>query len=87
LLSAERIYCKITESWRLQSVVSLSLENVAAPLYHKLSVALNFLLVSLSHALGQYSDTRTKNFLFRSSLHQVQPAPAPQMRVPAASGS
>jgi len=37
-------------------------------LYHKLSVAWIFLLMSLSHALRQHSVTRTKNFL---------PTPAP----------
>jgi len=60
---AERISCKVTWSWKLQYVISSPLENVAAPLYGELSVALNFLLMSHSHAPGQYSVTRTKNLL------------------------
>jgi len=55
--------CKITESWKLQPVVSSPLENVATPLYHKLSVALNFLHMSLSHSLGQRSVSHTNNFI------------------------
>ena len=69
-LHAKRISCTITENWKLQSVVSPPLENVAIPLYHKLSVALNFLLTSFSHALSQHPVARTKNFLSRT-----RPAP------------
>jgi len=60
---AERIYCNITESWKLQSVVSPPQENVPTPLYYKFSVPLNFLLISLSYALGQHSVIRTNHFL------------------------
>jgi len=50
---------------------------------------------SLSHALGNHSVARTKNFLIpaRPDSHQVQPAsmalrvPAPQMRLPATCAS
>jgi len=35
---AKDISCKVIESWKVQSVVSPPLENVAATLYHKLSV-------------------------------------------------
>jgi len=45
--------------------------SCSTPLYHKLSVALTFLLMSLSHALSQHSVTRTKNFLSRA-----RPAPS-----------
>jgi len=62
----ERISWKITESWKLQSVVSPLLENVAATLYHKLSMALHFFLMSLSHALNQHSFNCTKNILSSS---------------------
>jgi len=59
-------------------MVSSPLENVAAPLHHKLSVVLKLLLmplshalsqcaVTLSHALSQCAVTRTWNFL--SSAH------------------
>jgi len=65
-LHTERISCMITESWKLQSVVSPPLENVTTPLYHKRSVPLNFLLVILSHALDQHSVTPTANFLYRA---------------------
>jgi len=68
---AERISCKITERWKIQSIVSPLLENVATPLREKLSVVLNFLLVSLSPALGQHSVARTKNF-----LSHARPAPS-----------
>ena len=61
----ERISCKITDSWKLQSVVSPPTENVSTLLYHQHSVALNFLLMSLSHAFGQHSVTRTKDVLSR----------------------
>ena len=48
-------------------------------LYLKLSVALNSLLMLLSHALSQYSVNRTKNFLSRA-----RPTPARStLRVPA----
>jgi len=57
----ERISCKFTESWILQSVVSPPLANSASPSCHKLSVALTFLRMPVSHALDQYSVTRTKN--------------------------
>ena len=67
---AERISCKVTETGKLQSVVSPTLENVATPSYHKLYVKLNVLLTPLSHALNQHSVTRTKNFF-------SYPAPAP----------
>jgi len=39
---------------------------LATPLYHKLSVALHLLLVSLSHAFDQHSVTRIKNVLPRA---------------------
>jgi len=55
---------------------------------HKVSVALTFLLMSLSHALNQHSITRTKNFLScaRPTAAGILclcgfPQP-PQMRVP-----
>jgi len=35
----ERISCNITQSWKLQPVVSPPRENVATPLYWKLSLA------------------------------------------------
>jgi len=63
---AERISCRTTESWKLQSVASPLLENLAATLYHKLSIALHFLLMSPSHVLNQHSFTCTKNILFSS---------------------
>ena len=71
---AERISCKITERQKFQSAVSLKLEYVATPVYHKLSVALHF-CPSLSDALGQHSVTRTMNFLSRAWLtpHQFNP--------------
>jgi len=48
----ERISCKIADRWKHQSVVSPPMENVATPLYRKLSAPLNFLLLSISrHAL------------------------------------
>jgi len=77
----EPISCKITESWKLQPVISSSVENVVAPLHRKLSLL--FLLMSPSDALGQHSGIHTKDFLSRTrpSLHQVQPAPVRQMRV------
>ena len=53
---------KITEIWNLQSVISSPLENVSTPLYHQLSVALNFSLMSLSHAQNQHSVTRRQHF-------------------------
>ena len=56
----ERISCKFTQSWILQSVVSPPLANSASLLCHKLSVALNFLRMPISHALDQYSATRSK---------------------------
>ena len=65
------ISCKITESWKLRSVVSPPLANVATPLSCKPSVALNFLLMSLSHALGQHSVARKKTILSRA-----RPAPS-----------
>jgi len=37
--------------------------HYATPLCHKLSIALTFLLMSLSHSLGQRSVTSTNNFL------------------------
>jgi len=58
----------ISISWKLQSVFSPPLENVASFLYRKLSVALNFLLMLFSHALSHHSVTRT-NFLTRSRTH------------------
>jgi len=72
---AERIYCKINKSWIPQFVVSQLLENVVVtPLYHKLSATLNFLLISLFHALGQHSVTHKNYFLShaRPDQHQVQ---------------
>ena len=56
----ERISCKFTESWILQSVVSPPLANSASPSCHKLSVALKFLRMPVSNALEHYSVTRTK---------------------------
>jgi len=62
------------------------------PLQHKLSVALSFFLMAISHTLGQHTvNTRTENSLSRPTLHQVHFAtarvalrvPAPQMLVPA----
>ena len=50
-------------------------QSLSTPLCHKLSVALIFLLMSLSHALSQHSVTRTKNLL--SPPHQVQTVLAP----------
>jgi len=81
----------------LWSRVSSQLENLATSLYHKLSVALNFFLMSLLHALSQHSVTRTKNFLSRvrstpsstrarpapARIALLVPAPGLQMRVPA----
>jgi len=67
---AERIFCNITEIWKLQPAVSPTHKNVSTPFYHKLSVAFNFMLMSLPHALSQHSVTRAKNFLSRS-----RPAP------------
>jgi len=63
---AEHISCKINVIYKLQSVVLPTLENVASPLYHKLSVALNFLLMSFSQALSQHSVPHMKNFLSRA---------------------
>jgi len=67
-------------------------ENVATSLYQKLYVALNFLLMSLSHAMGQRSVTRTNNFLFRlvpsstrarpARIALLVPAPTPQCGFP-----
>ena len=57
----ERISCKFTESWILQSVFSPPLANSASPSCHKLSVALTFLRMPISNALDHYSVTRTKN--------------------------
>jgi len=82
----ERISCRLNEIWNVQSVVSLPpVVNVSAPFYHKLSLALNYLLLPLSHALEQHSVTQTKDFLScsRPLPDQVQPVPALQMRVPA----
>jgi len=58
-------FCKITNSWKLPSVVCLATagEWLYILVYHKLSVALNFLFMLLSHALGQHSVVCTKNFL------------------------
>jgi len=55
-----------TESWKLRPVVSPL--HVDTPLHPKLSAALNFLLMSLPHALDQHSVTRTNNFLPRPAL-------------------
>jgi len=57
--------------------VSPLLENAVAPLYRKFSVPLTFLLISLSHALGQHSVTRTKISYSATVPYQVQPASAP----------
>ena len=68
---AERISCKIIESWKLQSVVCPV--HIAAPLYRELCVALNFLLMSLSHALGKHSVSCTKNVLSRALPTRIAP--------------
>ena len=47
----ECISCNTIKNWKLQHVVFPPLNNVCTPLYHKLSVVLNFFLMSLSHAL------------------------------------
>jgi len=44
-------------------IVHCSCQSFSTSLYHNLSVALIFLLRSLSHALSQYSITCTKRFL------------------------
>jgi len=61
-------------------------QSFSASLYHKLSVALIFLLMSLSQALSQHPVTRTKNFLSRARLAPTRitlwvPTPALQMQV------
>jgi len=48
--------------------------NDAIALYGKLYVALNFLLIPLSHALGDHPVTRTNNLLTRTP-------PSPQRHV------
>jgi len=53
LPSSSMYFLQATESYKLQSI-----ENFTSSLYRKLSVALNFLLMSL--ALGQHSVTCTK---------------------------
>jgi len=63
-------------------VASPPLEEAATPLYRMPSVALNFLLISISHALGPHSFTR-KKFSNPARIALRVPAPAPQMRVPA----
>jgi len=78
----ERIFGKIIESWTLQICGNSPLENVTTSLYRNLSVALNFLFILLSHALGQHSVTRTKNFLSRA-----RPAPSPTRTRPANAGT
>jgi len=68
------------ETWKLQSVFSPPLENVAKPLHHKLSVAFYFLLMSLSP--GQHSVILTKNSY--PAPDPTRPAPASlALRVPA----
>jgi len=57
----EHIFCKITESWKFQSV-SPQLEHVTTPLYLKLFAAF---LAHVTHALGQHSETDMKDFLSR----------------------
>jgi len=67
---AERIPRKITESWKLQYVVSPPLENVATPLYHNISVA----LISCSCQFQMHCvsiNSPHKEFLSRAALHQV----------------
>ena len=59
----------------LQSIVSPPLESVGAPLHRKLFMPLNFFLMSLSHALGHHSATRTKNIYPTPAPHQVQHPP------------
>ena len=58
----------------------LSSQSFSTPLYHKLSVALLFLLMSLSHALSQHSVTRTKN-LKLSQYYIITIMMTPFMRV------
>jgi len=64
---AERISCKIPEPCKVQSVVSPPHAATApfVPQTLPVSVALNLLLMSFSHALGNHSVTRTKDFLSR----------------------
>jgi len=46
------------------------LKNISTPLHHKLSAALKFLLMSLSHVLDQHSVTCTKNFLSHTNKNR-----------------
>jgi len=62
-------------SWKLRYVVSPLLDNVAIPLCHKLFMGLNFLFMSLSHALDQHSITRRKNFISHATTHSLVAKP------------
>jgi len=69
---AERIYCNITESWKLQSVVSPPQEIVPTPLYYKFSVPLNFCLYHFHmHWVNIQSSAQIISY---PPLHQVKPA-------------
>jgi len=70
---AERISCKITESWKLESVVSQPLENVATPFYHKLYASIDFLAHVTFTCIGSKSALRIS--YLAPAPHQVQAAP------------
>ena len=70
---AERICYKIAEIWKPQSGISPPQANISAPLYHKLSIALNFFLISLLHGIGS-------TFINRTNISYL--SPDPNIRVP-----
>jgi len=72
-INTELISCKITESWKLQSVLSPSLENIPTPLHHKLSCSIEFFTHVTFTCIESTSVTRTKFYHPAPTPHQVQP--------------
>ena len=67
----QNVFRASTESWKLQSTISPPLDDVAKPFYPKLYVTLNFLVISLSYALGQHEKVQKwENILFSDVASQ-----------------